>query len=359
MKARALIPLLAPLLLATLCRDANGCSCVERSPCEAFGSASAVFIGKMLGGTEKVREFTKDGQSLSVEAGQVRFSVEEAFKGVTASAITIYVASMKGTSCGDHGLTRGERYVVYAYAPDSGGLSDGPCSRTRAIEHANADVEFLHNLPKEGIGGRLSGHVGIDIGGRENPPLPNVTITVRNEKQGYEVVTDANGDYALAAIKPGRYQVVLNLPKGYLCDTETREVLIDDRGCAKETFWTEVDSSISGRVVDVMGRVAPATLTLVSMQDQQRKFRGFAHEDGEFNIAGIEPGRYLLYVEILSAGKEGVFFYPGVDERDRAGIFEVGMGQNLTGYTFTLPDKLVAQVIEGVLFWIQPMIQPG
>ncbi len=109
MKLKALIPLLALLLLASLCRDAIACSCIERSPCEAFGHASVVFIGRMLGGTEKVREFTKDGQALSVEAGKVRFSVEEGFKGVTASEITINVASMKGTSCGDHGLTRGER----------------------------------------------------------------------------------------------------------------------------------------------------------------------------------------------------------------------------------------------------------
>jgi len=162
-------------------------------------------------------------------------------------------------------------------------------------------------------------------------------------------VTDANGDYEMAGMEPGQYQIVLNLPKGYVCDTATREVLISDRGCAKQTFWTKADSTVGGRVVDVMGRVAPATLTLVSMQDQQRKFRGFADEEGEFSVEGIEPGRYLLYVEIVSAGKEDIYYYPGVDERDRAEILEVGMGQNLTGYTFTLPDKVIMRVIEGIL----------
>ena len=292
---------------------------------------------------------------LSSEAGAVRFSVEESFKGVNATEIMINVSSMKGTSCGDYGLIRGERYLVYAFLADSGGLHDGPCSRTRTVEYAKEDLEFLHSLPRTGTGGRLSGHVGIDYGGRDNPPLAGATITISNEEQKYDVVTNANGDYELAGIKPGEYKVVLVLPKGYVSNTATREVRLDDRGCAQQTFWTHVDSSISGRVIDGMGRPAPATLTLMSTNEKARKFHGFAHEDGEFDIDGIEPGRYVLYIDIVSAGKERhsgreeVLYYPGVEEVGRATVFEVAMGQNLGGYVFTLPSKLIVQTIEGVL----------
>jgi len=45
----------------------------------------------------------------------VRFAVEESFKGVTATEITILAMNMKGTSCeGMAALARGGRYLVYA-----------------------------------------------------------------------------------------------------------------------------------------------------------------------------------------------------------------------------------------------------
>jgi hypothetical protein len=241
-KSRVAICVLSTILLViALQAKASGCSCIERSPCEAFGYASAVFIGSVVGGTEKVREFTRDGKTSSSEAGQVRFNVEESFKGITGTEITITVLSMKGTSCGDYGLERGQRYLVYASSSQTGALTDGPCSRTRTVEDAREDLEFLHNLPRQGTGGRLSGHVGVDFGGRENPPLPQARVTISNELQRYEAVTNANGDYELVGLAAGKYRVILTLPKGYVCNTAERELLVTDRGCAKESFWTKVD----------------------------------------------------------------------------------------------------------------------
>ena len=112
---------------------AYACSCLRVSPCEAFGSASVVFVGRMLEGSEKYREYTKDGVTVSLEAGQVRFAVEESFKGVTTTEITILAMNMTGTSCeGMAALARGGRYLVYAGDRQSGGLAIGPCLRHKA-----------------------------------------------------------------------------------------------------------------------------------------------------------------------------------------------------------------------------------
>src|SRR5262249_4232607 len=87
-----LIPLLIP-------RASYGCSCIEQGPAVAFNAAKAVFIGRMLGGTESLSVQDGKGESRTIEAGEVRFTVEEAFKGGLGTEATIRVASNKGTSC--------------------------------------------------------------------------------------------------------------------------------------------------------------------------------------------------------------------------------------------------------------------
>jgi hypothetical protein len=61
----------------------------------------------MIKGTERFSVKDKDGKSLSLEAGTIRFAVQESFKGEVVGEVTLEVASMPGTSCGDYGLRRG------------------------------------------------------------------------------------------------------------------------------------------------------------------------------------------------------------------------------------------------------------
>jgi hypothetical protein len=113
------------LLLCFLLSKAEACSCKEFTPCEAFGYASAVFIGQMIDATEKVSERVVNGKTIITEAGLCTFSVEEAFKGVTGTEVKIFVA--KDTYCGSGGLVHGIKYIVYARYETSTGLSVGGC----------------------------------------------------------------------------------------------------------------------------------------------------------------------------------------------------------------------------------------
>ncbi len=71
---------------------AYACSCATGEPPFEFNRARAVFIGRMLGGTEKISLKDQNGKSYRIEAGEVRFAVEEVFKGDIANRITIEIA---------------------------------------------------------------------------------------------------------------------------------------------------------------------------------------------------------------------------------------------------------------------------
>src|SRR5688572_8511647 len=108
-----LLVIISTVLLAP--SKVSACTCITLTPCEAFGDSAAVFIGRMLGGTEKVRREIKNGKAVSYEAGHVRFAVEQAFKGVTKTTpeVTIFVIKNDGMCKGDW-IARGQRYLVYA-----------------------------------------------------------------------------------------------------------------------------------------------------------------------------------------------------------------------------------------------------
>lgn len=172
------------LLSVFLLFSATGyaCSCATGDPPFEYNRAKAIFIGKMLGGTENVSRRNQDGKPVSIEAGEVRFRVEENFKGSLVGEVIIHVASMKGTSCGDYGLRRGAQYIVYAYGEDERKLHTGVCTRTveAESEYAKEDLEFLRHLPAPGTGGNLRGRVWADLRAGGTTPLPDVKVHIRN-----------------------------------------------------------------------------------------------------------------------------------------------------------------------------------
>jgi hypothetical protein len=360
MKALLHSSLLTPLLTLValfilLPADATACSCSRSSPCEAFNYASAVFIGKVVGGSKKVSEFTKDGKRFSVEAGDVRVLVEESFKGVTETEVIVtggYFAM-----CGPFGFVPGERYVFYTEDDGSTNFFVGMCSATIAVKYAKEDLDFLHSLPKPGVGGRVFGQIKVDLGLKEESPLAGVKVVLSNEQHSYEATTDKSGQYEIRGVVPGDYQIRAHLPDNYTTDDndDERELSVEDRGCVSKFFSAEIDSRLNGRVLDLLGHPAPARLTLVSVTDKEQKFPAYAGDDGEFQVEGIAPGRYLLFLDIYSAGKaqlsgkEERYYFPGTTERERAAVIEIRMGEKLTDYTIKLPEKLKAHTIRGVV----------
>lgn len=321
---------------------AEACSCRELTPCEAFGYSSAVFVGRMLGGTEKVREYTKDGQTFSVEAGESRFAVEESFKGVAASEVAIHLLNMKGTSCEGMGpLVRGQRYLVYASYLDSVKmLAIGPCSPTKSIDYAKVDLEFLRRLPAEGTGGRIYGELGVEVGGGTPSPLPDVSIVVEDEAHvQHQAKTNKNGEYEIAGLRPGKYVVNPILPENYVSNEyqQNRAVEVSDRGCSQASFWVSVNGRVSGRVTDLAGRPAPAYVVLESNDRHKRRFTAQSDEEGNYEIEGIPAGSYVLKIELKKGREEKDYYYPDTTDRTKATLITLSMAQQISGKDLHLP----------------------
>ncbi|HEU0253080.1 MAG TPA: hypothetical protein VFR12_08580 [Pyrinomonadaceae bacterium] len=144
-----------------------------------------MFIGRMIGGTEKFRLWNN-----ALEAGQVRFAVEEVFKGQAAAVFTVNVASLLNTSCA-YGMQRGQRYLVYAIRSEYG-LYTGGCTRTILMtqEGVDEDLKFLRNLPPPGVGGELTGVISADLNDSSTNPLSDWLFAKdrgEGKKQGEQV----------------------------------------------------------------------------------------------------------------------------------------------------------------------------
>ncbi|MBD0369291.1 MAG: hypothetical protein ICV60_00445 [Pyrinomonadaceae bacterium] len=336
---------------------ASACSCASHTPCEAFSGASAVFIGRMMGGTEKVKD--DSGKDTGLEAGKVRFVVEEVFKGSLGQEVQISVASMTGTSCGPYGLHRGQKYLVYAYGEsNSDELSTGVCTRTTRLtdDAAKEDLEFLRNLPAVGSGGRLYGQVWADEKAGGATPLPGVTIVVTGEdKQTVRTITNDRGEFEFPPLKAGKYKVEPVWPENYTSENSSEEVTVADRGCARAYFEAEVNGRVTGRVFDSEQHPAKVSLRLVSANDKekQRTVYGYSEEDGSFEVTGVPPGDYLLYMQLEAEEWKNNqnYYYPGTKNRKEATVIKVALGQKVEGHEFQLPAEYAVRTVEGQVTW--------
>jgi hypothetical protein len=328
---------------------------VEFTPCEAFNRSSAVFIGRVLGGSEKAREVEIGGRKVIYESGRTLFAIEESFQGVAATEVVINV--MSGEYCGPS-IIRGEKYLVYASHRESIELSIGPCSPTKPVDRAKEDIEFLRRLPAPGSGGRILGRIGAEFGGVDPKPVAGVAVIAVDEYgQSFQVVTGASGEYEIKGLKPGKYTLNTRLPENYSPRDEyqvSREVFVSDRGCARGNFWVILNSRLKGRIVDMLGRPSPAEIYLVSVGGGEEDDMDFVGDDGEFEIEGIPSGQYVLYIQVLSGRQKESddgrrYYYPGTYDRKAARVFDFKKEQTIDDIEFTLPRGLAINVIQGVV----------
>jgi hypothetical protein len=357
---------LSAVILFSCAPEVRACSCAETRPtCEEFGSAKAVFIGKVIGAKEQRQARGDDGSTTTYDVGEIYFKVEETFLGVKGARVVIH----SGTGGGDCGywFRRGQRYLVYAYGESLEALGTNICTRTRLLANAEEDLEFLRNLPRKGTGARIYGSVAAALkdpkssAWRTPTPLEGVTVKIEGPQRTFDAVTDSKGEYELTGLPAGSYKVHAVVPDYYRQDEYwMRKIELNDRGCAREDFFAQNDSGITGHVFKPDGTpLAKANVELMPVEREAiQRLSGdetWADEKGEYELEEVPPGRYLLGINLSSSPDDEQpyprTFYPGVTDRSRATVIEIGLGQKLKDIDIHLPPQAIAHLVRGFVVW--------
>jgi len=164
--------------------------------------------------------------------------------------------------------------------------------------------------PLETSGGVRSGVIGTVL--LDGEGLPGVTVVLT--PTGRSAVTDVDGDYVLAPLPPGTYEVrVTDLPPGAVCQDDRQETAVGAEGLVRADFECFVAASIVGAATLDGDPFDGLAVTLSGEED------GAAESDaaGEFAFGGLPPGSYV----VTPQPPAGIVCTPA------SGTLEVGEGE--------------------------------
>jgi len=356
---RKLILLIGSLaVLGLVTPVANACSCIgPRTPCEAFGTAAAVFVGTAI--RTGRAEPSKDKSEPYGEPVVVKFTVEQSYLGVEGTEVEVFTG-FGGGDCG-YEFKIGERYLVYAYR-DRIRLITGICTRTKPFAQATEDLAFLGNLSSVSAGATIQGQVVRPVAPK-NDPLPissDVLVVVESDKVREELRPDKSGKYRISGLPPGKFKVTLKLPKELTVYQAEQEISVADRGCGSVNYYITENGQVSGRVFDSEGQPIPKIWLSLIDPESDPKTDGInsarTDEEGRFSFSPVRDGRYLIAVNnhrYPDPNDPGIAyppaFYPGVTDKPQAEVITVGVGEKLTDLNIRMPPRRPAGVINGLI----------
>ena len=349
----------ALLLFSLTATEINACTCAgDRPACEAYGEASAVFVGVVTGDSTiplKLGDHMYQQRLLS-------FVIDSAFRGAQGG-VTEVITGMGGGDCG-FAFKRGERYLVYANTdPEDKRLHTTICSRTRLLSEAGEDLEYIRGLssavPGALIYGEAQRYRSDGDSGPQQTPMAGLKINIEGEEKQVEARTDTKGHFSVGGLPPGVYKLKISLPTGLTSSSAEQEIRVADRGCAKVHFGVMSDGRLSGRVLDFDGRPVPkAEIYLCKPGEKWFGSAGeiaYSDQDGLYDFKALPPGQYALGVRFDGLTRQNRpfphFYYPGVDNIDQARIVSLGDGERIEKYDLVLPPPPAERTVNGVVLW--------
>lgn len=327
--------LVAAVLLAD--RPAEACSCSPPPPpCEVFSRAGVVFAGKVT----RTRT-TPDHVTIAT------FAVAKSFKGlVLVKTIDVHGGGMCGAT-----FKAGERYFVYA--SDRGGTwYAGLCGRTRRLANARDDLAHAKNLPSRTLA-ELLGTVRLeDEQGRFHPRAGAIVVA---QGTAYATKTDAAGGFKLQ-VPPGTYTLDVVDPGTHVrwARLPTLEVT-EPSACASEDLVLRYNGRIRGTLVDHTGKPAANVAISARGGPPSGALRTVSNVNGEYEIEGVQAGRYLVAVNHPDEGGPyagspiPTTFYPGVATEAAAKPVAMTRSELVEDIDFKLPRPLPVYKVTGVL----------
>lgn len=324
-------------------------------PCAEFWRADAVFVGTA---TQVILTPNTTGLAIGpYSKSTVYFSVEEAFRGVEDSSLT-----MEMDYCG-YRFKQGERYFVYAFRDRNTGalrVRHG-VTRTRPLVEAAEDLEYARALPASARGSRVFGRVfvythDLRAGRYAEEPLKGVKVWLEGDGRR-EAATDDEGRYEFAGLPAGTYTVRAEFPGRFDAGEPPPTLKAAGRECFAVNLSARRRGRVAGRLLDAEGRpVVYAPISLVAADAPAEEILSADHaawsfsltdERGRFDFSGLAPGRYLLVVNRADGRrlpngddiKLPRLFYPGVPDITQAAVLTVGERRPEREYEFRLPPR--------------------
>lgn len=370
MKAKVFLPGTALVVLLLVSNTADACQCMTGEPaCQAFGKASAVFVGTVTGVKVALPRSREEARKeIDWTPRTFKFSVEQSFLGVEAAEVDV-ATGMGGGDCG-YSFATGQRYLVYAYRTTKGNrLMTSICTNTKPYEKATDDLQFLGKLRSLTPGVTISGEVKRQLqnvrkgDSKTVGAIADIGLLVEGEGSRKEIRTDEQGHYRLSGLAAGKYQVTLLLPDELTAYQPKQEITIADRGCATVNYYVTDNGRISGRVFDAEGQpVGKVLVTLIEAADYEIE-RDYSRlertdEEGHYSFAGVPPGRYLLAMNLTRFPQADDptngfprSYYPGVVDPAQATVISLDAGKKLTDRNLSLLPRLTPRAIHVTVLW--------
>jgi hypothetical protein len=270
--------------------------------------------------------------------------VTEALNGVEPWQKEIEIRTGFGDADCGYTFKTGENYVVYAFKNAAGQLETTICSRTRPLALAAEDLKFFH-----AVAGVTTSDLRIVLGYRGAPGRSGVTIVADKDGVRNRALTNADGEARFVGLAAGEYRIHSEAD-GDLPDDP--KVDLYPKGCKQVTLFRTL--RISGTALAKDGRPdVGIEIEVRSIQQPDESRFGRTDSNGHYELTIDRPGPYHLGVNLDSTPSRQTpyprWFYPGTQDPATAAIISFSGKPDTRIYDFTLPDRQLERIIDGIV----------
>ena len=342
---------IALLFLASAAwNTAAACTCVGRRPFCEVPPTSAQSVDELvfLGTVERADPISGFGKNRLIA-----IRVDETFVGSPGPVFEFRGGS---GSCCDCSLpfAVGERYLISAHRWQGRWIAD-TCGGSASLQsrRAQLDLRALRGWkygtpPVRSIDGVVNDRTRRRIPGFLPPPAPpGLRVQLSGSGVQRSASTDADGKFSFDNLPAGRFRLQLSAPGWFAfgsSDALAQEVDLTAQSCGYPNFaLRQLQSTARGRIRRQDGKpprwILVEALPVQPTHASYRPSSARTNEQGEFEIADLEPGEYIfgIHVGAEPPGILPVSYYPGFQDRDRAQRFVLVRGQNLELALWFLP----------------------
>jgi hypothetical protein len=260
-------------------------------------------------------------------AMHISFDVSRSYRGEQQKNTRIWTG-VGGGDCG-FDFQAGEKYLVYAFADESGRLSTGICSGTALLDERKADVSYLRGEPivsentartKNIATGKLCGRVvraGLDSADSQ---LFLLRLGSKSPVPSDEAELGRDGSFCAANVIPGRYYLVFTNRSeesptsfvffpGVTKSSEAEAIQVTSGQANSQLVFnvpTQPTFSVSGNVLVSNKSALPAESKVILLSADPLSFLQTYSQDiapiGSFEFPQVLPGKYWSFVVVNSDG---------------------------------------------------------